>query len=324
MVLVGSSPRSRGTLSFRHDGSLELRFIPALAGNTNADRGTRGARAVHPRARGEHARRLVLAEAERGSSPRSRGTLTRDFGITEDNRFIPALAGNTFPMTSSAIFSTGSSPRSRGTHVVRVGSRLWIRFIPALAGNTNRGVGSRARGSVHPRARGEHLVHVRFHHFRSGSSPRSRGTRCLPSIQATAIRFIPALAGNTMQGETKMKSKTVHPRARGEHSVHQTRTAEDPGSSPRSRGTLPHTMSSTGTVWFIPALAGNTCFADTTNSTTPVHPRARGEHSGRQSRTSLLSGSSPRSRGTRNKQEPVLILQRFIPALAGNTLSGVY
>ena len=51
--------------------------------------------AVHPRAGGEHRRQDGLG----GSSPRGRGTLTLGPQTSDDDRFIPARAGNTLVAT---------------------------------------------------------------------------------------------------------------------------------------------------------------------------------------------------------------------------------
>ena len=49
-----------------------------------------------------------------------------------------------------------------------------------------------------------------------------------------------------------------------------------------------------------------------------VHPRARGEHVRRWTPCFTVVGSSPRSRGTFVMISRRLLLERFIPALAGN------
>ena len=50
----GSSPRWRGTFPHIHRGSVQRRFIPALAGNIQNQRCNFGRDAVHPRVGGEH------------------------------------------------------------------------------------------------------------------------------------------------------------------------------------------------------------------------------------------------------------------------------
>ena len=71
--MSGSSPRGRGTHADGLAGQRERRFIPARAGNTRPRAPSRSPPPVHPRAGGEHSRRLQRS-ITRGSSPRGRGT----------------------------------------------------------------------------------------------------------------------------------------------------------------------------------------------------------------------------------------------------------
>ncbi len=71
---LGSSPRVRGTLDDKPFMELDMRFIPAGAGNTCCKWSHGETNAVHPRGCGEHyvgGRRRILPH---GSSPRVRGT----------------------------------------------------------------------------------------------------------------------------------------------------------------------------------------------------------------------------------------------------------
>ena len=52
--LIGSSPRGRGTRISSFLKALQIRFIPAWAGNTNYRTAPRSRRPVHPRVGGEH------------------------------------------------------------------------------------------------------------------------------------------------------------------------------------------------------------------------------------------------------------------------------
>ena len=173
------------------------------------------------------------------------------------------------------------------------------RFIPAHAGNTrSAGVGS-PNGSVHPRARGEHLEPLGWTCDHPGSSPRTRGTHISNIRSSSSARFIPAHAGNTGWVDAKGIGFAVHPRARGEH---VSRASFDPvltGSSPRTRGTLFGILGSKISFRFIPAHAGNTPAPRWGAGSTTVHPRARGEHGEKQVGRVAAIGSSPRTRGTR-------------------------
>ncbi|VEA02659.1 Domain of uncharacterised function (DUF2825) [Salmonella enterica subsp. salamae] len=71
---IGLSPLSRGThYPFLIKNDLG-RFIPALAGNTNAAAQLLEYAAVYPRSRGEHLYNVAIASVKDGLSPLSRGT----------------------------------------------------------------------------------------------------------------------------------------------------------------------------------------------------------------------------------------------------------
>jgi len=90
----GSSPRVRGTDLCRCRHALQLRFIPARAGNRSARRRRPCIGAVHPRACGEQAAPVVETVLIDGSSPRVRGTERASGFMAPFDRFIPARAGN--------------------------------------------------------------------------------------------------------------------------------------------------------------------------------------------------------------------------------------
>ena len=94
---------------------------------------------------------------------------------------------------------------------------------------------------------------------------------------------------------------------------------EDPGSSPRGRGTPPAEEPSWVRYRFIPAWAGNTRLGADSRGTGPVHPRVGGEHMSPTLLTNVLTGSSPRGRGTHFRIDALPRHRRFIPAWAGNT-----
>ena len=131
----GSSPRGRGTPLAVAEIGVELRFIPAWAGNTPGAPRQYRARAVHPRVGGEHLGTSSCTIARAGSSPRGRGTRSRGAAEAPGARFIPAWAGNTLQIGAAEIHRAvhprvggeharsgngsahvrGSSPRGRGT-----------------------------------------------------------------------------------------------------------------------------------------------------------------------------------------------------------------
>ena len=91
----GSSPRMRGILANKIDSNITGRFIPADAGNTDAQGVKLREAAVHPRGCGEYMPRYAIISDQHGSSPRMRGILLASIEKASSVRFIPADAGNT-------------------------------------------------------------------------------------------------------------------------------------------------------------------------------------------------------------------------------------
>ena len=171
---------------------------------------------------------------------------------------------------------------------------------------------------VHPRTRGEHNIAIIRNGPNLGSSPHSRGTSFLPGDRAVDRRFIPALAGNIPSTPGRTCTWSVHPRTRGEHLISTTQKRLSNGSSPHSRGTYVIQRHIDGIARFIPALAGNIACQGGEGERVSVHPRTRGEHKLIIHYVLLTIGSSPHSRGTFASLLPVSLVDRFIPALAGN------
>ncbi len=95
LLVPGSSPRVRGTLSSCWLPGRTRRFIPAGAGNTHSIENCGLEASVHPRGCGEHQFSTFNRLRRFGSSPRVRGTRFRIHWKTKFTRFIPAGAGNT-------------------------------------------------------------------------------------------------------------------------------------------------------------------------------------------------------------------------------------
>ena len=156
----------------------------------------------------------------------------------------------------------------------------------------------------------------------SGSSPRLRGTPLSCRVRSPLLRFIPAPAGNTRRSALSSFRFSVHPRACGEHQFDRAGREPHAGSSPRLRGTRSARRRSPRIRRFIPAPAGNTSKSGWLTSYPPVHPRACGEHQVSICDSDRRDGSSPRLRGTRCDWGTGYEQQRFIPAPAGNTVTG--
>ena len=233
----GSSPRVRGIPLNVPQTSLWLRFIPAGAGNTVLEAGLdlfwrfipagagntldcrwwANGRPVHPRGCGEYASSMVTVCRLHGSSPRVRGiragmgflsarlrfipagagNTVGVFQVSSLGRFIPAGAGNTSPGVKIDSPGGGSSPRVRGIPPRRFAQAVYDGSSPRVRGILDGyWCGSLAHGSS-PRVRGIPPL-VSQQNLLPGSSPRVRGILGNPINEQTAVRFIPAGAGNTV------------------------------------------------------------------------------------------------------------------------------
>ena len=277
---------------------MQLRFIPAGAGNTKRQHLPQTSQSVHPRWRGEHRKSQQRMLFKRGSSPLARGT---PFGLPPHLYVYavhPRWRGEHDAGFSLQNSDPGSSPLARGTLRPSPAALTSFRFIPAGAGNTLPSTLPAALASVHPRWRGEHGDYNKANRLPLGSSPLARGTRDRWRHPGWSVRFIPAGAGNTVARSVCDAVQAVHPRWRGEHSGQARKIPGKYGSSPLARGTLSEFKDASAEGRFIPAGAGNTDFRVLSHFHLPVHPRWRGEHFGLVAPARPSFGSSPLARGT--------------------------
>ena len=175
-----------------------------------------------------------------------------------------------------------------------------VRFIPACAGNAVPGWNRPRLTPVHPRVCGERVRRAASDASNAGSSPRVRGTHPLASKSEQRQRFIPACAGNATCGSRAPSALA--------------------GSSPRVRGTRNQHARRRHESRFIPACAGNAAHCGKSGRLSTVHPRVCGERGAHVAVCSILSGSSPRVRGTPGTSISAAGHCRFIPACAGNAI----
>ena len=170
----------------------------------------------------------------------------------------PHARGEHATTTADTSAASGSSPRTWGTRYshIELFEHGW--FIPTHVGNTRTPRHSPSAGTVHPHARGEHVIRKLRGRCGSGSSPRTWGTPAPARRGPRQCRFIPTHVGNTGETSSMSSRKAVHPHARGEHCIVRTYSAGVFGSSPRTWGT--------------PGIISMASVSST------VHPHARGEH----------------------------------------------
>ena len=173
----------------------------------------------------------------------------------------------------------------------------------------------------HPRACGANCRCCSMFCTVSGSSPRMRGKLITAPVLSSAIRIIPAHAGQTFVIGARGLGKTDHPRACGANAAAGRIRTLRRGSSPRMRGKQGGRRKLEREIRIIPAHAGQTAPARDATSRSSDHPRACGANSSGAFSMIRLIGSSPRMRGKRVGSVPVGILARIIPAHAGQTQS---
>ena len=171
----------------------------------------------------------------------------------------------------------------------------------------------------HPRIRGEHMSIGKYSLKSSGSSPHTRGARRIPPRFDGRGGIIPAYAGSTWAGCLVQGVSWDHPRIRGEHGQGREEVLFALGSSPHTRGARAVLVGRGSGAGIIPAYAGSTPPHPTAPSSTPDHPRIRGEHPARSAVVMVVSGSSPHTRGAPCRCSWSLLHTGIIPAYAGST-----
>ena len=173
---LGSSPRVRGTGVDDGGHQIDIRFIPACAGNSTGSGRRLVPLPVHPRVCGEqnHANSAICCRKR--FIPACAGNRQAQPARRVARAVHPRVCGEQFGEVLREVTRDGSSPRVRGTDVPDLPTDSDLRFIPACAGNSPHRPGKRKRYAVHPRVCGEQIIHRRHPPNRRGSSPRVRGT----------------------------------------------------------------------------------------------------------------------------------------------------
>ena len=257
--------------------------------------------------------------ALRGSSPRVRGTVLTSCRGLVLRRFIPACAGNRTQIQRSRCLMA-VHPRVCGEQEAAFVDKLeQVGSSPRVRGTGKLAYSGRCPPAVHPRVCGEQRNVIAPPDTIPGSSPRVRGTVYARLVHRSGRRFIPACAGNSTDESDKLYWGSVHPRVCGEQIVGKVISTAPHGSSPRVRGTGKAILAQAKSSRFIPACAGNRSAHAARAVRQPVHPRVCGEQPSSCDSISSFRGSSPRVRGTVDREYARRGDYRFIPACAGNS-----
>ena len=113
-LAAGSSPHTRGALALRTCLYKLARIIPAYAGSTKALEAAVLMCWDHPRIRGEHYVNSVYPALAAGSSPHTRGALSKDYGTASNLGDHPRIRGEHIIGSIGMVIGWGSSPHTRG------------------------------------------------------------------------------------------------------------------------------------------------------------------------------------------------------------------
>ena len=340
-VVVGPSPRVRGSLALRVDLRESWGSIPACAGKPRVRRWRTDGSRVHPRVCGEAVNTPMVASCVsgpsprdprvcgeaglafqslrvvRGPSPRVRGSLRRLRLRPRRHGSIPACAGKPSPA------STRASPRRVHPRVCGEAERSWKRpgtsfgSIPACAGKSLKPQAALSKGGVHPRVCGEACRPPCRRNLRQGPSPRVRGSPTLRASASGIAGSIPACAGKPRPSSRAPMHPRVHPRVCGEALISGGSAHSRMGPSPRVRGSPGQQGLRRAAPGSIPACAGKPGREDPQVDDVRVHPRVCGEAPRVQHNLGPITGPSPRVRGSPTGYDPVCAAAGSIPACAG-------
>ena len=294
---------------------------------------------AHPRSRGENPMGLTTEEAEKGSSPLTRGKLLVDQCSRWFAGLIPAHAGKTCrhprgraprrahprsrgenaAFTALRNVSLGSSPLTRGKRLETDAQLIKLGLILAHAGKTRTRRPLASANPAHPRSRGENAAHPDEVMNALGSSPLTRGKPNRHHLRARRPGLIPAHAGKTLDPRVRQAGRAAHPRSRGENGLCDLLETLGIGSSPLTRGKLESEDRTREVAGLIPAHAGKTLINRVSKLPPRAHPRSRGENAEDRQAALIKMGSSPLTRGKRSRRHKEVFARRLIPAHAGKT-----
>ena len=343
VLVVGSSPLTRGKRVGNPEGRGGLRLIPAHAGKTRKLGSRTRCRWAHPRSRGENDAGWWTVQLGRGSSPLTRGKPRRWLIENVRGGLIPAHAGKTVQVNrvkdqprahprsrgenisqSTCVMSPrGSSPLTRGKRYAGCVGRCVVGLIPAHAGKTLIAPVMPPVGWAHPRSRGENSTSRSWALPSTGSSPLTRGKRPGPPEIESRLGLIPAHAGKTTASPGESAARPAHPRSRGENLVEDCSPFVIAGSSPLTRGKRGRHRCHKLLDGLIPAHAGKTDDHNRGRDYPRAHPRSRGENALGITTCTPAPGSSPLTRGKLDSVVWISYLRWLIPAHAGKTAAQV-
>ena len=171
----------------------------------------------------------------------------------------------------------------------------------------------------HPRTRGVYSPNCGSWGRPCGSSPHTRGLLEKEKQHYLNVRIIPAHAGFTASPRSPSGRRADHPRTRGVYPSSARALQRERGSSPHTRGLHPLPAHRRPAAGIIPAHAGFTWRGTRRPRPRRDHPRTRGVYAACRSFGCSWWGSSPHTRGLRQRAQGPERHGGIIPAHAGFT-----
>ena len=179
---------------------------------------------------------LMISLALAGSSPHTRGALSRTASRVSLHGIIPAYAGSTCA-SMRLVLLLKDHPRIRGEHdLMAIAEETFEGSSPHTRGALRRSFRRSCKLRDHPRIRGEHCRIFRLVCIAVGSSPHTRGAPVRVDPRHLLSGIIPAYAGSTVHVPSRRLNDRDHPRIRGEHHLSCECQLLLLGSSPHTRG----------------------------------------------------------------------------------------
>ena len=167
--------------------------------------------------------------------------------------------------------------------------------------------------------RGEDTTSLLPSQEHTGSPPHARGRRSGSTCLNMSYRITPACAGKTTMRARPCKTKTDHPRMRGEDVEESVGGLLQLGSPPHARGRLDVTKGDIDYERITPACAGKTIRRVSSLKSSKDHPRMRGEDLSFRTVARSVRGSPPHARGRRTSRRRARLRGGITPACAGKT-----
>ena len=236
----------------------------------------------------------------------------------------PRPRGGAVPSGPLDALYLGLSPPTRGSLDLLRQHGEKLRSIPAHAGEPKARGTRRSPSTVYPRPRGGAEIDTLSQTVLTGLSPPTRGSPLGAAKGAGRYRSIPAHAGEPSTCWDFSKSTKVYPRPRGGAQGSARPQTLVRGLSPPTRGSQHGGHRDPQLLRSIPAHAGEPQRFTGSRPATWVYPRPRGGASTLAAIPNSPVGLSPPTRGSLVQVAAGHVLERSIPAHAGEPVQGPF